>query len=180
MKRLLRQINHVGLNRRRGGCDRGVEFSRRPFDQIMAEKRSGAAALWAPAHASADAAWPAPWIFAPATQCCARATRTPAPTHARCIELGSHEAVSAHQGGPLQPGAGPGAPAAGKRAGAATTCTTRTRPAVQHGQRPASMRATRARNPAADSWACALLAGMCRAARAWANFAPLQAEANTP
>ena len=103
-------------------------------------------------------------------------------TDARLMRQVAHPLIGgrAHQGGPRHAATGAAAPAAGKRAGAATACATRRRPAAQHGQRHASIRATRARNPMADSRACGQLAGMASAARAWANFAPLQAEANTP
>ena len=82
-------------------------------------------------------------------------------------------------GGPRHSGmserAGPG-----NRPSPASTAMVRKLPTLQLGQKPASILVTRAMNAWADSMACGLGAGICKARRAAGSLTPLQADANTP
>jgi hypothetical protein len=82
-------------------------------------------------------------------------------------------------GGPRQTGK-PDEPGASKTRNPARLATTLSLPTLQHGHKPTSSLATRAKNAWADSMACGLDCGICKAARATASFTPLQLDANTP
>ena len=109
----------------------------------------------------------------------AHAARSITPTAvARQCQSSLKPALLSH-GGPVL-GGKPIVPGTGNCLTPANTAAVRKRPTLQIGHKRTSILATRAMNACAESSACALRAGICKASRAALSCLALQPEASSP